>query len=65
MRKDSDQDGVRTRDLRLLIIVAPLTELLGQHWGKLWVLEILFHGREARMARTGTSDGYLCQGMKQ
>lgn len=65
MRKDSDQDGVRTHDFRFLIIVAPPTELQGQHWSKLWVLEILFHGREASMARKGTSDGYLFQGMKQ
>ena len=44
--KNSDQDGIRTHVLRNLITVAPPNEPRGQKGGKVWVLEMLFHGIE-------------------
>ena len=45
--KNSDQDGIRTIVLRILITVARPTEPRGQKGDRLWVLQMLFHGIEA------------------
>ena len=45
--KNSDQGGIGTHDLRILITVAQAAELQGQSGSSLWVLEILFHSIEA------------------
>ena len=45
--KNSDQGGIRTHDLQILITVAQLTEVQGQNRSRPWVLEIVFHGIEA------------------
>ena len=45
--KNSDQDGIRTHVLRILITVAPPTEPHGQKGSRLWVLQMSFHGLEA------------------
>ena len=57
--RNSDQGGLQTHNLWILLTVAQPTQLQGQNRSRLLVLDILFHSRETSNQGLGINIGHV------